>query len=139
MHPTNTRMRATVELRQEFARRLLKLLADRQMSQSDLARATSMSKDAISTYCRGRSLPQPEVLSRICHTLSVDAAELLPRRFDTASMAMPLRMTMLEDGRVRLELAQTMSMATATAIIDMLVKENAPVVAERSGRAAASK
>lgn len=62
----------------EFGRRLMKLMLDRGWNQSDLARAAGLGRDAISTYVRGRSFPEPRSLRSLADALGVTTDELLP-------------------------------------------------------------
>lgn len=64
--------------KQEFGKRLYALMLEKGMNQSDLARAAKMGRDSISTYVRGRSVPTPQNLERLCEALSVAADELYP-------------------------------------------------------------
>ncbi len=64
--------------KQEFGKRLYALMLEKGMNQSDLARAAKMGRDSISTYVRGRSVPTPQNLERLCEALSVASEELYP-------------------------------------------------------------
>ena len=63
-----------------FAESLRKALAKAGITQSDLARRTHLSRDAISSYMHERSLPSDQSLSRIARVLRIEAATLLPAR-----------------------------------------------------------
>jgi transcriptional regulator with XRE-family HTH domain len=66
-------------VKQELARKLQHLLVQREMNQSDLARAAKLPRELISTYIRGRSLPTPVSLQRIAKALGFKSGEeLLP-------------------------------------------------------------
>jgi transcriptional regulator with XRE-family HTH domain len=118
-----TRIRATDDLKREFARRLMERLADADMNQSDLARRVKISKDAVSTYARGRSIPSPDTLLKISKVLDIDPQELLPKRFDTATLQAPFQLTMLDDGRVSMSVQATMSFETASKVMELLRRE----------------
>lgn len=67
--------------KQEFARRLQRALLERRpepWSQADLARAAGLGRDAISTYVRGRSFPEPASLAKIARALHMKAEDLVP-------------------------------------------------------------
>lgn len=64
--------------KQEFGRRLNKLMLDRGWNQSDLARAAGLGRDAISTYIRGRSFPEPKSLRKLADSLGAKTEDLLP-------------------------------------------------------------
>ena len=74
---TSTTWGTGLESRREFAQRLRKLLAQRNMNQAELARVAGISKDAISTYMMLRSLPSRETLVRLANVLEVDPDDLL--------------------------------------------------------------
>ncbi len=54
------------------------LLVDRQWSQSDLARASGLKRDAISTYVRGRVWPNPQSFTAVARALGITPHELRP-------------------------------------------------------------
>lgn len=64
--------------KQELARRLSKLIQDRDWTQSDLARAAGLPRELISSYVRGKSFPEPKSLRRIADALLVKVEELAP-------------------------------------------------------------
>jgi len=64
--------------KQEFGRRLYSLMIAKGWHQSELARQSSIPRDSISTYVRGRSLPTPQNLELLAGALGVTAEELLP-------------------------------------------------------------
>lgn len=69
--PTSNRDLAKLAL----SRRLSKILQDRDMNQSDLARAADLPRELISTYMRGRSWPTPLSLKRITRALGFKEVE----------------------------------------------------------------
>lgn len=71
--------------KQEFGRRLMKFMLDRGWNQSDLARNANLGRDAISTYVRGRSFPEPKSLRALADALGKSTEELLP---NSVTMAM---------------------------------------------------
>ena len=78
----NTRIRSTEEVRQVFGKKLLDSIRDANMNQSDLARRLGLTKDAVSSYVRGRCLPKDETMVAICSELGIQEEDLLPRRYD---------------------------------------------------------
>jgi transcriptional regulator with XRE-family HTH domain len=70
--------------KQEFGRRLQAVLLDKGWNQSELARRAHLGRDAISTYVRGRSFPEPASLRRIADAFGMDPAELLPNSLEAA-------------------------------------------------------
>lgn len=73
-----------VTTKQEFGRRLSALIAERGWNQSELARQASriggfnVGRDAISTYIRGRSLPEPRTLTALAKALGTSPESLIP-------------------------------------------------------------
>lgn len=75
---------------ENFARRLHKLMLDKSMSQSDLARKVwggttdkrgydvARNRDRISVYLRGQSYPDPVNMQKIADALGVPVEELAP-------------------------------------------------------------
>jgi transcriptional regulator with XRE-family HTH domain len=62
----------------EFGRKLQQMMMDREWNQSDLARKSELGRDAISTYVRGKSYPEPKNLAKLARAFGVQASELLP-------------------------------------------------------------
>ena len=78
----NTRIRSTEETRKVFGKKLLDAIRDANMNQSDLGRRLGITKDSVSSYCRGKCLPKDETMVRICKELGIEEDDLLPRRYD---------------------------------------------------------
>jgi transcriptional regulator with XRE-family HTH domain len=68
----------------EFARRLYKLMIDRGWRQSDLARHAGLPRNAISIYMRGVSLPNPESLKALAKAFEMEPGVLLPNYTESA-------------------------------------------------------
>ena len=66
------------ERKELFSRTLYSLIQQHGWSAADLARRSSMSRDNISRYLRGVSLPDDKRLGALARTLNVDPAELVP-------------------------------------------------------------
>jgi transcriptional regulator with XRE-family HTH domain len=64
--------------KQEFGRRLAALMRERNWNQSDLARSAKIGRDAISTYVRGRSWPEPKSLKKLADAFQMEPQQLLP-------------------------------------------------------------
>ena len=56
--------------KEDFGRRLYKMMLARNMTQSDLARAAGLERNRISTYVRGVSLPQGLSLKKVADLLA---------------------------------------------------------------------
>ena len=64
--------------KQEFGRRLHALLVHKGWNQSELARRAGIGRDAVSTYVRGRSFPEPHTLKALARALDTEPGALLP-------------------------------------------------------------
>ena len=82
---TDNRDEAPKELtKQEFARKLYHLIMDKGWNQSELARRSGVGRDAVSTYIRARSYPEPKTLLKLSKALGVKPEELLPNQMASA-------------------------------------------------------
>jgi transcriptional regulator with XRE-family HTH domain len=68
----------------EFARRLYKLMIDKGWRQADLARHAGLPRNAISVYLRGASLPNPESLKALAKAFDMEPGLLLPNYTESA-------------------------------------------------------
>lgn len=112
--------------KQEFAKRLHKLLTDRRWNQCDLARAANIGRDAVSTYIRGRSFPEGKNLLAIAEALQMRPEDLLPNTLESAIQfehpAIELRVSHSDPSLAWLKIDQRVDMATATEILALLKK-----------------
>lgn len=70
--------------KEEFARRLYRLMVERGWRQADLARKADLPRNAISVYLRGASLPSPENLNALAKALDTKPELLLPNYTESA-------------------------------------------------------
>ena len=68
--------------KQEFGKRLYKLMLERGWHQSELARQSGLPRDSISVYVRGKSLPTPTSLQALARAFGVQPH---PDRHDVAA------------------------------------------------------
>jgi transcriptional regulator with XRE-family HTH domain len=108
------------EIRKEFSRRLQARLRELGMNQSELADATGLSKDAISTYTRKRSLPGRDNLRRIADALKTEPEQLMPKAFDEDVGVSPVTLTMIGGNRVRIRVDAEMTLDAATRILSII-------------------
>lgn len=71
--PTIRRIR-----KQDFSNRLKALLTQKGWRQADLARATGLGRDSVSSYCKGKTVPSRESLLKMAKVLSITGEELYP-------------------------------------------------------------
>lgn len=110
--------------KQEFGKRLYRLMIQKGWHQSELARRAGVARDSVSTYVRGVSLPEPGNLDRLAKALGVDAVDLLPNHTEAAidndvpSMEMKVSGT---DPRVAwLRVNRLVSTATCVKVVELL-------------------
>jgi len=70
--------------KQEFGKRLYRLMLAKGWHQSELARQAGIPRDAVSTYIRGKALPTPTNLQKLSDALGVPPEELLPNHTEVA-------------------------------------------------------
>lgn len=114
-------------VRVEFGRRLsAALLAKRPdpWSQADLARAAGLGRDAISTYVRGRSFPEPSSLKRISDALGMKPEDLVPGlegiRAEGQVPAFSVRSIAGREGMMWLQINQAVTMEQVEGIVAVL-------------------
>jgi transcriptional regulator with XRE-family HTH domain len=114
--------------RQEFGRRLFKLLNERGMNQSDLARQADMGRDSISTYVNGHTFPTPKNLRAMAEALGVEPHELLPNEimsaFDDEHPAIELKQAAGHPGKAWLRVNRMMSFGTAARIVTLIEEDD---------------
>lgn len=109
-----------------FATKLENLRADRGWTQTELAKRASqfsekpITRDRISKYSLGHSLPGKPHLSAIAKALGVEQAELLPSRVVRNLTSHPLRATLLEDGMAQLNINMMVPWDLAVKIVAMI-------------------
>jgi transcriptional regulator with XRE-family HTH domain len=115
--------------KQDFADKLMALLAQRNMSQADLARATGLGKDSISTYCRGQNLPSPKARQALADALGVAPGYFFQATVgetpEADGMMVDFRQVAGQPGRVWLKVNRSMSFATGAKIIALIEAEDA--------------
>jgi len=112
----------------EFGRRLQSLMMAREWNQSDVARKAGLGRDAISTYIRGKSFPEPKNLAKLARAFGLAAAELMPNAEIRAIEADQLPMLEIKQvsghpDKVMLRINRTVTMEQAAAIVALL-REN---------------
>ena len=120
--------------KQEFGRRLQKLLHDRNWSQADLARevetvtGAKMGRDAVSTYINGRSFPTPASLNLLCKAFGLSREELFPNALMNASAdehpAFEMRAAAGQPDKAWVRVNRMMSFETAAEIASLLNAED---------------
>jgi len=104
----------------DFGARLKHQLKLKNWNQSDLARATGLGRDSISTYIAGTVRPTPKNLVKIAQALGVQPADLAPDSPRLEPDAPILEMTQLPDGMVRLKIVKAVTLDQAVEIFTIL-------------------
>jgi transcriptional regulator with XRE-family HTH domain len=114
--------------RQEFARRLYRLMIGKGWHQSELARRAGVPRDAISTYVRGTAMPTPTNLEKIAKALGVTAEELLPNIIESAidedNPSIDLKVSPGAPNTAWLRVNRLVSLTTGAKIIELLEEDN---------------
>jgi transcriptional regulator with XRE-family HTH domain len=121
---------------QDFARKLQELRIAKGWNQSDLARAiwgtttdsrgrtVAKSRDRISEYEKGISVPEPDNMQKVADALGVTVEELAPRivanAIDREDPAMQLTMVTGHPGRVHLVINQLLPLSVAAQIVALV-------------------
>jgi transcriptional regulator with XRE-family HTH domain len=120
--------------KQEFSRRAHRLMRAKDWIQSDIARATKLSRNTISTWMKGLSLPTPQNLELLAAALDVAPEELLPNYTEAAIQedipALDLRVGTADPKVAWLQVNRLVSTSMAVKIIDLLNTDS--VTAHRS-------
>jgi transcriptional regulator with XRE-family HTH domain len=110
--------------KQEFSRRLYNMMLQRNMSQSDLARAAGLGRDAISTYINAKVFPEPKSLAKVARALGVEPHELLPNTLisaiDSEVPALEIKQAAGHPDKVWIRVNQLVDRRTAAKIFDAL-------------------
>jgi transcriptional regulator with XRE-family HTH domain len=116
--------------KEQFGRRLYKLMLSRGMIQADLARASGMGRDAISTYVTGRSFPSPDSLNRIAKALNVEADVLLPNQAISAierdAPIFEIKVGGGDPTKAHLKIDQMVSVTTALKVAELIKSDGEP-------------
>ena len=104
----------------DFGARIKERLKIKNWNQSDLARATGLGRDSISTYIHGTVHPTPKNLAKIAQALDCAPADLSPDIPRQEIRDGILEMTQLPDGKVRLRVIQAVTLDQAIEIFNIL-------------------
>lgn len=113
----------------EFARRLYKLMIDKGWRQADLARSSGLPRNAVSVYMRGASLPNRDSLKALAKAFNVDPDMLLPNYKESAidrdNPAIDFRVSTADPKQAWLRINRLVSTSLAVKILAMLEAEDA--------------
>lgn len=113
----------------EFARRLYKLMIDKGWRQADLARASGLPRNAISVYLRGASLPNPESTKALAKAFDMEPALLLPNYTESAierdNPELEFRVSPADSSKAWLRINRLVHTSTAIQILALIEKDDA--------------
>jgi transcriptional regulator with XRE-family HTH domain len=120
--------------KQEFGKRLRRLMLGKGWNQSELARQSNLPRDSISVYIRGRSLPTPSSLQGLSTALGLSTEELLPNQIEGAidedMPSLEFRVSSSDPRRGWLQVNRLVTVRAAVRIVEILENDNA---VDRSG------
>jgi transcriptional regulator with XRE-family HTH domain len=115
--------------KQEFAKRLYRLMLKRGWNQSELARQADLPRDSVSTYIRAKVMPTPQSAQRLAVALGVVPEELMPNHVESAidedSPSLEMKVSVNAPSKAWLRVNRLVSLSTAARVIDLIEAENA--------------
>lgn len=113
----------------EFARRLYKLMIDKGWRQADLARASGLPRNAISVYLRGASLPNPDSRNALAKAFDMEPNVLLPNYLESAidrdNPEIEFRVSPADPKKAWLRINRLVSTAAAIKIMGLIEEDDA--------------
>ncbi len=114
--------------KEQFGRRLYKLMIAKGWRQSELARQAGLGRDAISTYVTGRSFPTPINAKKLADALGVTVEELLPNVTENAIAQnrpdFEMKTSAGDPSRAWIKLDRAVSLTTAVKIAELISKDD---------------
>jgi transcriptional regulator with XRE-family HTH domain len=118
----------------EFARRLYKLMIDKGWRQADLARHAGLPRNAISVYLRGASLPNRESTKALAKAFDMEPDVLLPNFTESAidrdNPEIDFRVSPADPKKAWLRVNRLVMTSTALKIMALLDDDNANQTAD---------
>jgi transcriptional regulator with XRE-family HTH domain len=128
--PTEETLRPKHLTKQDFGRRLYKLMIARGWNQSELGRQSNLSRDSISTYVRGLAFPERLNLEKLAAAFGMKAEDLLPNMLESSLdddiPSLELKVSTVDSSVAWLRVNRKVSTSTAMKIIDVLNADETP-------------
>ena len=102
-----------------FGRNLKAALDAKSWNQSDLAKATGLGRDSISTYIRGLTMPDPKNIKKLAEALGV-APQYLASGTSPERVLQALEITQSTAGKVLIRINQAVTFEQASRIMAIL-------------------
>lgn len=116
--------------KQDFAKRLYRLMLKRGWNQSELARRADLPRDSVSTYIRAKVMPTPQSAERLARALGVTPEELLPNHVESAieedTPSLEMKVSVNAPHKAWLRVNRLVSLSTAAKVIALIEAEDAP-------------
>lgn len=116
--------------KQEFGRRLYRLMLAKGWNQSELARQAGLPRDSISTYIRGRTLPTPKSLQALADALGTTPGDVFPGAIQQATMddtaSIEIRSSTSAPGMAWLQVNRLVTLQTAVDVAKLLEADRGP-------------
>ena len=111
----------TSPAKQDFGRRLLALIRDRNWNQAELARAAGLGRDSISTYIKGTVYPDPKNLKKIADALGTTPQALMPDGVSSTDLPiLEIRQSSTEPDKVHIRVNRLVTVEQASKIFSIL-------------------
>jgi transcriptional regulator with XRE-family HTH domain len=116
--------------KQEFGKRVYRLMLEKGWKQSELARRAGLGRDSISTYIRGLVFPDPVNLEKLAKALGVGPGDLLPgggveRAMERDDPALELKAARGEPGKMWVRVNQALPAEIAVQVVSLIASANA--------------
>lgn len=125
--------------KQEFGKRIYRLMLAKGWNQSELGRQTGLPRDSISVYVRGQSLPTPQNLQKLAEVFGISPEELLPNHAESAidedNPSFEMKTSTSAPGMAWVRVNRLVTMQTAIRIADLLENDR---VLDRNGSSGAA-
>lgn len=133
-NPTRPQYRLS---RHALAERLHRLMVDRGLYQSELARLTGIPRYSVSDYMTGKTYPSEDRLAKLAEVLNVTVQELtkpdVGSQVTIGDADLEIRVLTDRPGFARVAFAKVVSMSAAIQIAQILERESASADGSRSG------
>lgn len=114
--------------KEQFGRRVYRLMTEKGMRQSDLARASDLTRDSISQYVRGQQFPSPHSLGKLAKALEVEPDDLLPNHMHAAiredSPTLEFKISSADSRKALLRVNRLVKPETAAKVVALLADDD---------------
>lgn len=72
-----------------FAKNLSRIISEKNITQTDIAKALGIAKSTVSEWCSGKNVPRTKALNKLCAYLRVDLSDLLTEKVSDVPIQTP--------------------------------------------------